>query len=274
MHPSAPRLKRAYADGPAGSAVEGQVHYYDAGGTGRPLLLLHQSPTSAIDFADAFPYFLAAGFRVIAPDMPGLGMSDAPREPPVIADFVSAALAVLDHAGVVRADIVGHHTGAQVAVGLADRAPERVGKLVLYGVPIMSPDALRAFWEMVVPAEKEDGVFRPQSGGGHLSDLFKRLEPLFGLEVANRMVISRLLAGPTLWYAHNAALSHDMTSAFLRIRHPVMLMTYPGEMLDANTHAAAALRPDAVLTILPISKGPAMDVDPEGFVSAVTGFLA
>jgi pimeloyl-ACP methyl ester carboxylesterase len=269
MHPSAPRLKRAYADGPTG-----QIHYYDAGGGGRPLLLLHQSPTSAIDFADTFPAFASAGFRVIAPDMPGLGMSDAPSEPPVIADFVSAALAVLDHAGVAQADLVGHHTGAQVAVGLAERAPDRVGKLVLYGVPIMSPEALRAFWEMVVPAEKEDGVFRPQPGGGHLADLFKRLEPLFGLEVANRMVISRLLAGPTLWYAHNAALSHDMTPAFMRAKQPMLLITYPGEMLDANTDAAAALRPDAAVTVLPISKGPAMDVDPEGFVAAVTAFLS
>jgi len=269
MHPTAPSLRRAYADSPTG-----QIHYYDAGGAGRPLLLLHQSPTSAIDFADAFPAFGAAGFRVIAPDMPGLGMSDAPSEPPVIADFVSAALAVLDHAGVAEVDIVGHHTGAQVAVGLANRAPGRVGKLALYGVPIMTPQALRAFWEMVVPAERADGVFRPQPGGAHLADLFKRLEPLFGPEVANRMVISRLLAGPTLWYAHNAALSHDMTPDFLRVKHPMMLMTYPGEMLDANTHAAAALRPDAALVVLPISKGPAMDVDPEGFVAAVASFLS
>ncbi len=269
MHPSAPQLRRAYADGP-----QGQIHYYDAGGAGRPLLLLHQSPTSAIDFADTFPAFVAAGFRVIAPDMPGMGMSDAPAEPPVIADFISAALAVLDHAGVAQADIVGHHTGTQVAVGLADRAPERVGKMALYGVPIMSPEALRGFWEMVVPGEKDDGVFRPRSGGDHLSDLFKRLEPLFGLEVANRMVISRLLAGPTLWYAHNAALSHDMTADFVKAKHAMLLITYPGEMLDANTHAAAALRPDAALTVLPISKGPAMDVDPEGFVAAVAGFLS
>jgi pimeloyl-ACP methyl ester carboxylesterase len=269
MHPTAPRLRRAYADSPTG-----QIHYYDAGGAGRPLLLLHQSPTSAIDFADAFPAFAAAGFRVIAPDMPGLGMSDAPDAPPVIGDFVSASLAVLDHAGIAEADIVGHHTGVQVAVGLAELAPARVGKLVLYGVPIMSPDALRAFWEMVVPGEKKDGVFRPRSGGAHLSDLFKRLEPLFGLEVANRMVISRLLAGPTLWYAHNAALSHDMTPAFIKATHPMLLMTHEGEMLDANTHAAAALRPDAALISLPISKGPAMDVDPEGFVAAVAGFLS
>jgi hypothetical protein len=54
----------------------------------------------------------------------------------------------------------------------------------------------------------------------------------------------------------------------------MMLMTYPGEMLDANTHAAAALRPDAALVVLPISKGPAMDVDPEGFVAAVASFLS
>jgi len=269
MHPSAPQLRRAYADGP-----QGQIHYYDAEGAGRPLLLLHQSPTSAIDFADTFPAFVAAGFRIIAPDMPGMGMSDAPPEPPVIDDFARAALAVLDHAGVDQADIVGHHTGAQVAIALADLAPDRVGRLALYGVPIMSREEMGSWWEMIVPREREDGAYRPEPGGGHLAELFTRLEPMFGLKVAQRMVISRLLAGPTLWYAHNAALSHDMSPAFAANRHPLLLITHTGEMLDRHTHAAAALRPDATLAILPISQAPAMDVDPEGFVAAVASFLS
>ncbi len=266
--PSSPRLRRAYADGPGG-----QVHYYDSGGPGAALLLLHQSPTSAIDFADTFPHFVAAGFRVVAPDLPGMGMSDAPAEPPSIADYAAAAFAVLDHAGVEKADVVGHHTGAQVAAAMAAVRPERIGRLALYGVPVMEEAQRQSHWQAIVPRERDGGAFIPESGGEHLSALFQRLEALFGPTTAQRMVISRLLAGPSLWYGHNAALSHDMAPALTGNRHPLLLITHEGEMLDANTRAAHALRPDAELLVFDTRCAVAMDADPAGFVAAVTRFL-
>jgi pimeloyl-ACP methyl ester carboxylesterase len=110
-HPTAPKLKRAYADGP-----NGQVHYYDSLGDGPPLLFIHQSPTSSMDYSATFPLFVKAGVRVIAMDTPGMGLSDAPSSEPTIADYAAAAPAVLDHAGVRQADAIGHHTGAQIAV--------------------------------------------------------------------------------------------------------------------------------------------------------------
>ena len=76
------------------------------------------------------------------------------------------------------------------------------------------------------------------------------------------MVISRLLAGPSLWYGHNAALSHDMAPALTADRHPLLLITHDGEMLDANTRAAHALRPDAEFVDLPARCAVAMDADP------------
>ena len=154
--PSSPRLRRAYADGPGG-----QVHYYDSGGLGAALLLLHQSPTSAIDFADTFPHFVAAGFRTVAPDLPGMGMSDAPAEPPTIAEYAAAMFAVLDHAGVEQADAVGHHTGAQVAVAMAAAQPERIGALALYGVPVMEDEQRQSHWQAIVPRERDGGPSPP-----------------------------------------------------------------------------------------------------------------
>jgi pimeloyl-ACP methyl ester carboxylesterase len=268
MHPTAPDLKRAYAEAPTG-----QVHYYDGGGGGPAVLLLHQSPTSAIDFGEIFAPLAEVGFRVIAPDMPGMGMSDAPEHPPTIDDFAVAALAVLDAVGVRRAHALGHHTGAQVAVTLAERWPDRIDRLVLYGVPVMSQDEREAFWTMIVPRERDGGAFSPEPGGGHLAALFQRLEGLFGLKVAQRMVISRLLAGPKLWYGHNAALTHDMAPALAADRRPLLLLTHPGEMLDANTRAAHGLRPDARLISLPTACATAMDAAPREFVDAVAGFL-
>ena len=268
MRPSSPALRRAYADGPSG-----QVHYYDGEGAGVPLVLLHQSPTSAIDFAGTFPAFAAAGVRVVAPDLPGMGMSDTPPAPPTIEDFAEAVFAVMDAAGLACAAILGHHTGAQVALAMAVAQPERVERLVLYGAPVMDAEQRQDHWRRIVPPERDAGAFRPKPGGEHLTAIFARLEALFGLEVAQRMLISRLLAGPQLWYGHNAALTHDMAPNLAASRQPLLLVTHDGEMLDANTRAASRLRPDADLATLPLQTGNALDADPAAFVAEVVVYL-
>ena len=268
MRPSSPALRRAYADGSSG-----QVHYYDGGGAGLPLVLLHQSPTSAIDFAGTFPAFAAAGVRVVAPDLPGMGMSDTPPAPPTIEDFAEAVFAVMDAAGLACAAVLGHHTGAQVALAMAVAQPERVERLVLYGAPVMDAEQRQDHWRRIVPPERAAGAFRPKPGGEHLTAIFARLEALFGLEVAQRMLISRLLAGPQLWYGHNAALTHDMSPNLVGARHPLLLVTHDGEMLDANTRAASRLRPDAELAVLPLQAANALDADPVAFVAVVVANL-
>ena len=268
VRPTSPVLRRAYADGPCG-----QVHYYDAGGAGVPLVLLHQSPTSAIDFAGTFPAFAAAGVRVVAPDLPGMGMSDTPPAPPTIEDFAEAVFAVMDTAGLACAAILGHHTGAQVALAMAVARPERVDRLILYGAPVMDAEQRQEHWRRIVPPERDAGAFRPKPGGEHLTAIFARLEALFGLEVAQRMLISRLLAGPQLWYGHNAAFTHDMSPNLVASRQPLLLVSHDGEMLDANTRAAGRLRPDAELAALPLQCANAMDADPAGFVAVVVADL-
>jgi pimeloyl-ACP methyl ester carboxylesterase len=268
MHPSGPRLRRAYA-----TARTGQVHYYDAGGDGAPLLMLHQSPTSAIDFAALFPYLAQSGVRVIAMDSPSMGMSDAPSSPPTIEDFADAALAVMDHAGVVKADVFGFHTGVQVGLAAAVKHPGRFGKLAFYGSPLMSEAERKDWWQRIVPHERDTGAFVPQSGGGHLSALFRKLEDAFGLEAAQSMLVSRLMAGPYLWYGHNAALSHDMAPSLHACAHPILLITHEGEMLDAMTRATHAAKPEALLVDLGLRCKIALFEAPELLSATVVRFL-
>jgi len=55
-----------------------EVFYREAGPAGAPVvLLLHGYPTSSHMFRDLIPH-LAARFRVIAPDLPGFGLTKAP----------------------------------------------------------------------------------------------------------------------------------------------------------------------------------------------------
>jgi pimeloyl-ACP methyl ester carboxylesterase len=130
--------RRGYADGPYG-----QVHYQDTG-EGRPLVLLHQAPMSARQYDSVYEKLAARGIRAIGVDMPGFGMSDATDFTPRIEDYATAIPAVLDHLGIDRADILGHHTGALVATEVALQFPDRIINLVMNGpVPLKDDERAR-----------------------------------------------------------------------------------------------------------------------------------
>ena len=101
-------------------------------GEGNPgVLALHGWGRRGNDFAKVLE-----GLSGIAPDLPGFGASPVPDE--VIgadsyADIVAASLDSFDRPPV----LVGHSFGGRVAVCLAARHPDRVGPLVLTGVPLI-----------------------------------------------------------------------------------------------------------------------------------------
>jgi len=57
-----------------------RVHYLNVGSGARTLLCLHGEPTWSYLYRKMIPPFVAAGYRVIAPDFVGFGRSDKPVE--------------------------------------------------------------------------------------------------------------------------------------------------------------------------------------------------
>ena len=55
------------------------VHVEDAGGPGRPVVLIHGWPLSGASWTTQLPALTAAGYRAIAYDRRGFGASDKPR---------------------------------------------------------------------------------------------------------------------------------------------------------------------------------------------------
>jgi pyruvate dehydrogenase E2 component (dihydrolipoamide acetyltransferase) len=76
---------------------------------------------------------LAARGKVYAPDLPGAGLSSLDVGPGDIAFFAGIVHALLDHAGIARAHLVGHSMGAAIAVAVAARDVRRVSALTLIG---------------------------------------------------------------------------------------------------------------------------------------------
>ena len=117
------------------AAVNGINLYYEIHGTGRPLVLLHGGLMHGGLFGPTLD-MLARKHQVITPDLQGHGRTadiDRPMDLRFMADDIAA---LVDHLGVEKADVVGYSLGGGVALQLAVRHPEKVGKLVLVSANI------------------------------------------------------------------------------------------------------------------------------------------
>jgi pimeloyl-ACP methyl ester carboxylesterase len=107
------------------------LHYYEAGG-GAPVLLVHGFLSWGYTWKETIPALAAAGFHVLAPDLPGYGFSDKPAGMNYTYETFSDALArFLDVKKIGRATLIGNSMGGGVSIRFAIDRPGRVDKLVL-----------------------------------------------------------------------------------------------------------------------------------------------
>ncbi|MBI1262737.1 MAG: alpha/beta fold hydrolase [Rhizobiales bacterium] len=119
--------------------VNGTQIAYDVVGEGKPILLLHGFASTRIDNwrrTGWYDALVKAGRQVIAMDFRGHGESGKSHDP---ADYGTAkhaadALALLEHLGIERTELMGFSMGAGVAMYLAAHHADRIKLLVLLGV--------------------------------------------------------------------------------------------------------------------------------------------
>lgn len=121
-----------------------QLHYLEAGPTaGTPLLMLHQVPSSSAMWEAVIPLFAERGYRVLAFDLPGYGMSDPVKDEPgttELTDYAQVFADVLVALDATPAFIVGHHTGAAIALEMSAFHSESVRGAAVWGVPALTPE--------------------------------------------------------------------------------------------------------------------------------------
>ena len=268
-------MGRGYARGP-----HGLVHFHDSAGIARtrdgelPLLLLHQSPASARQFEAAFRPLARRGVRVVAIDTPGFGFSDPTPSFPRLEDWASSFVAVLDHLGLDRADILGHHTGALNATEVALQFPDRVRRLILNGPFPVTPGERSQF---IAGGERSHERGKPKLDGSHLLASFETRLRMWGPD-PDPVILTRIVAekyqtlGPYTW-GHDAAYRYDHTAALRRITHPTMILTNTGDDIYELAKRAAALRPDFVYRELQGGTHDIVDQQPEAWSDAVVEYL-
>lgn len=98
-----------------------------------PVLLLHGFTGSGAAMAGLARPLAAAGFLVLAPDLPGHGATPVPEGGATMDAAVAVALRELDRRGITRAHWIGYSMGGRVALAAALEHPDRMASLALIG---------------------------------------------------------------------------------------------------------------------------------------------
>ena len=248
-----PHERRGYLDGP-----EGQLHYRSMG-EGPAVLLIHQAPWSSLQFRHALPLFAQAGFRAIAVDLPGHGMSDPPAQPGIecYAESVAALLRVLD---VSPAIVLGHRGGGLVAGRLAAEYSELVRALVLDDAPLYSPEEREA--RIGKFPDRQD--IAPD--GSHITDRWawvrEKGDPDWSDETVHISVVTYFLHGPWKEHGHSVIPLYDFERDVPRISCPALVIASETDPVFPYTRKLSQARPDWASATLP--GGPGMVLDRTG----------
>lgn len=234
-----PRPYGAYIDGPWG-----QIHVRVAGRSTDPtVILVHMMVWSSEQFHFGQLALAQRGIRSIAIDIPGYGMSDGPPTLPNAYQYAENFVPVLRYFGLRSANFLGSNTGAAFIAAFADAHPDMVQSLILEGPTIWNAKDLAD----LLAGEYADEI--PDADG--------------------RMVLNR----PNAWFAHDAVFKFRMEPVLKRIKVPVMILTYPGQLLYRTALRVKKMHPRFTLAVLDWNGAAPCFDKPELWANAVAKYI-
>jgi haloalkane dehalogenase len=125
-------------------------------GDGPPVVFFHGEPTWSYLWRQVIPAVRDAGYRCVAPDLPGFGRSDKPMELDWYSydRHVAMVAPLLDDLDLRDATVVVHDWGGPIGLRLAVEHPERISRLVVLDTGLFTghqpmTDAWKAFRDFV-----------------------------------------------------------------------------------------------------------------------------
>jgi pimeloyl-ACP methyl ester carboxylesterase len=144
--------------------LDGDVHLWDFGGVGRPIIFIHGLGGSRASWVSVIDAFRPEG-RVVVPDLIGFGDTPPLGRSSEVFEQVELIAALISSLGAGRATLVGNSMGGLIAMLVAARYPELVERQVMVAaalpavelrisprtvlelglplVPLLGPQALR-----------------------------------------------------------------------------------------------------------------------------------
>ena len=272
----------------------GRVHLLESGG-GKPVVVLHGTGNPAGFLLPLLEEL--HGVHAIAPDRPGVGLSDPVDLPPD--RYRQAAVAwldrLLDTLELDATTLLGHSGGGVWALWYALAHPDRVQRLVLLGVPalprtrcplpirlIATPGLGRLLSRLSPPSPKATlrfaGAMGEKAALAHHPDLVDLLVAAGRDPVTDRAAMAEFrallspfaLLSPSGWRRRGRIRPDELA----RLAMPTLVLW--GERDPVGTipvaQAVTELIPDARLTVLPTGHGPWLG-EPTRTAAAVLGLM-
>lgn len=245
------------------------VFYREAGPADAPvILLLHGFPTSSHMFRNLIP-LLADRFRVIAPDYPGYGQSDAPDHKEFAYTF--AHLAEVVEKLTVKLELTRYSMyvmdyGAPIGYRLALKHPDRVQSLIVQNGNAYT-EGLAAFWDPIKAYWAEDTLERREALAHLVTLELTKFQYTDGMADVSRISPDNWINDQALLdrpgnreiqldlfhdYGSNVPLYPDFQAFFRRYKPPTLIVWGKNDVIfpEAGAHPYLRDLPDAEMHIL------------------------
>jgi pimeloyl-ACP methyl ester carboxylesterase len=214
-----------------------EIAYSDQGSpdaAGDPILLLHGFASSAkTNWVEPgwVSFLVREGFRVVAYDARGHGMSGKPHRPEDYAQphMPEDARRLLDHLSIARAHVMGYSMGARMTAFLTLRHPERVRSAIFGGLGINMVRGLSGTQEIAAGLEA--------ASTAEIADPVARTFRAFAEQTGGD-----LKALSACMRSARAALTAEMV---VQIRCPVLVVVGTADSIGGSARELADLIPGA-----------------------------
>ena len=272
--------------------------HHTYGGTGRPLVFIHGLGSSGyIEWRFNLPHFVRH-HRVFAPDLPGFGRSEKPRARYGVPFFARTVNRYLEAKRLREITLVGTSLGGRIALEVAFRYPERLGRLVLVNALGLGRPQVQLYYGLVTVPRVGEAFMRVAKEALHRAppNVIRRLAGRYLGATADleRTMDDRYLDDLREMYAETgyqaAYLStvrslvtpgaligeHDLSRRLHRLKPPVLFVWGADDPLFPLEHAtrAHALLPGSRLAVIEGAGHTPQAERPDEFNRVLDRFLA
>jgi pimeloyl-ACP methyl ester carboxylesterase len=240
--------------------------YWDTGGSGPPLVLLHASAGSGECWSFQQPAFVQAGYRVVGYSRRGHLHSDSGPEDSRVAASTDLKR-LIDALSIDRFHMIGTAAGGMVAADFAVSFPGRLSSFIISSSIVgVADDDYQARLKRLLPPEFEN-----------LPHDFRELGPSFrascpeGVQLWNQMLMRSGMGIGALRFANRVT-----WDALARFNFPVLVVTGDADLYapPANARLIADAIPGARLAVIPDAGHSPWWEEPERYNHEILSFLA
>jgi pimeloyl-ACP methyl ester carboxylesterase len=246
---------------------------YDDEGLGVPLVFLHGFPLERSVWHKQMEA-LRSSYRIIAPDLSGLGESEATAGPVSMDTYAADVRAVLTKLTTAKAVLIGHSMGGYVALAFARRFPQLLRGLVLVSTRA-GPDSADAAAGRRAMAEKvkADGVHVAVEAVAPKMLAARNLDPRMAGEV--RALMASAKPAGVIAALLGMAERPDARPHLAALAMPVLVVTGADDTLipPAESEAITQAIPGAQLNVIPHAGHLVAFEQPDAFNRILTEWL-